>query len=263
MTYNVKLLPRGATFLHHHPVIRARLIPAKIIAENPDVVVFQEAFDGAAIRALKKRLKGNYPYIAGLHNRKVVTYKRSGGVLIFSKYPLTELESIKYSRCKGIDCAGNKGAMLVEVQHPAHKFQLFGTHMQAGGNHEIKKSQYEEAAELLKRHQQQGMPQFVAGDFNTHKDDTTLYPYLVDYLKAEDGPVDDEQKVLESHDENDMREKPGNNKKKKGLIDYVFVKPNGITILSQHRYAREYEQRWSAKHKDISDHFAVILKVEL
>ena len=57
MTYNVKMLPRGATFLHHHPVIRARLIPAKLLEESPDVIVFEEAFDGAAIRAIKKRLK--------------------------------------------------------------------------------------------------------------------------------------------------------------------------------------------------------------
>lgn len=263
MTYNVKLLPRGATFLHHHPVIRARLIPAKLIAENPDVIVFEEAFDGAAIRALKKRLKSAYPYTAGEDNRKVVTYKRAGGVLIFSKYPLKELESIRYSECKGADCLGNKGAILVEVECPTQKFQLLGTHMQAGGSHEIKLSQYQEAAALLQRHTQAQIPQFVAGDFNTHKDDSILYPLLVEALKAEDGPIDNEQKALEGHAQNDMREHPANSKKKKGVIDYVFVRTNGIKFLSLQRYSRQYQQPWSADHKDLSDHFAVILKVTI
>lgn len=262
MTYNVKMLPRGATFLHHHPVIRARLIPAKLLAESPDVIVFEEAFDGAAIRALKKRLKATYPYMAGQHNRRVVTYKRAGGVLIFSKYPLKELESIGYSQCKGTDCLGHKGSILVEVEHPVQKFQLLGTHMQAGGNHQIKLSQYQEAAALVERNAQPGIPQFIAGDFNTHKDDTTLYTALVSALKAEDGPVDEEEKALGNHAQNDMRDKP-NPKKKKGVIDYVFVKTNGAKILSQQRYARQFQQQWSSKHKDLSDHFAVILKVKM
>ena len=187
LTYNVKMLPRGAVFLHHHPVIRARLIPAKLIAENPDVIVFEEAFDGAAIRAMRKRLKAVYPYIAGSDNRKVVSYKRAGGVLIFSKYPLKELESIKYTECSGADCLGNKGAILVEVEHPVQKFQLLGTHMQAGHKVEIKQSQYAEAAALIERHTQPGVPQFIAGDFNTHKDDTALYDALVTAIKADNG----------------------------------------------------------------------------
>jgi endonuclease/exonuclease/phosphatase family metal-dependent hydrolase len=183
MTYNVKMLPRGATFLHHHPVIRARLIPAKLLAESPDVIVFEEAFDGAAIRAIKKRLKATYPYMAGQHNRRVVTYKRAGGVLIFSKYPLKELESIAYSKCKGADCLGHKGSILVEVEHPVQKFQLLGTHIQAGSNFKIKTSQYQEAAALVERHTQPGIPQFIAGDFNTHKDDTILYTALLSTIK--------------------------------------------------------------------------------
>ncbi len=263
MTYNIKMLPRGAVFIHHHPVIRARLIPAKVEAENPDVIVFQEAFDGKAVRTLRKKLKAVYPYTAGFDNRRVVTYNRAGGVLMFSKYPLKEIESIKYTECKGIDCAGNKGAILVEVQHPVKTFQLLGTHMQAGGSKDLKISQYQEASDLLKRHQQQGMPQFVAGDFNTHKDDTALYPKLVSILNAQDGTIDDEPQVIDNHASNDMRGKPDGKKKKKGVIDYVFVKDNGVKIISTERYAREFKQTWSSTHQDLSDHYAVILRVRL
>jgi len=264
MTYNIKMLPRGAnSFLHHRPVVRARLIPEKLINENPDVIVFQEAFDGKAIQTLKKGLQKQYPYMAGNENRKLISYKRAGGVLMFSKYPLKQLESIRYSQCKGVDCMGNKGAMLVEVDHPVQKFQLFGTHMQAGGSVELKTSQYQEASELLKRHAQAGVMQFIAGDFNTQKNDTTRYPILIARLSAKDGDIADEEKVSIAHTLNDMRTKNGVPRKRKGVIDYVFIKDNGVKIKSVDRYARQFEERWSADHKDLSDHYAVILKVTL
>ena len=260
MSYNIKMLPRGAVFLHHHPVIRARLIPAKLLQESPDVIVFEEAFDGKAVHVLQKKLKAVYPYCMGQQNRRLVTYKRAGGVLIFSKYPMRELESITYSECKGVDCIGHKGAMLVEIDHPAHKFQLLGTHMQAGGSRDLKLSQYQEAGALLKRHEQAGVPQFAAGDFNTVKANENLYPYLVDALKVEDGEISGELKYTSDHLLNDMENMDST---KRRVIDFVFYKSNGIKARTASRYAREFEQRWSAIHKDLSDHNAIILKMTL
>src|SRR3954462_3191543 len=175
LTWNIKMLPRGATFLKHHPVKRAHLIPAILMKESPDVIVFQESYDGKAVRLIRKKLKTMYPYCEGFQNRKLITYKRAGGVLMFSKYPLKEIESIRYSQLEGIDFWARKGAMLVEVKHPAGTFQLLGTHMEAGGGKELKISQYIEAGELLRRHEKQGIPQFAAGDFNTRSIDTVLY----------------------------------------------------------------------------------------
>jgi len=261
MTYNIKMLPRGAnSFIHHFPLKRARLIPDKVIAEGTDVVVFQEAFDGVADRILRKKLKSAYPYNMGFQNRKLVSYKRAGGVLMFSKYPLTEIESIKYSQCKGIDCAGHKGSMLVEVAHPAGRFQLLGTHMQAGGTKEIKESQYAEAGELLRRHEQAGVPQFAAGDFNTKKADPVLYDTLVRALHAEDGAITGDLQFTSDHSLNDMEEyKPD----KRNVIDYVFYIGNGVKPVSARRYVCRFMQPWDAKHKDLSDHFAMVLRMEL
>jgi endonuclease/exonuclease/phosphatase family metal-dependent hydrolase len=258
MTYNIKMLPRGAnSFIHHFPVRRAKLIPGKLITEGVDVIVFQEAFDGLADRILRRMLKPLYPYCMGFQNRKVVSYKRAGGVLIFSKYPMTELESIKYTQCKGIDCAGNKGALLVEVRHPAGKFQLFGTHMQAGGGKDLKESQYAEAGALLKRHEQQGVPQFAAGDFNTKKTDPNLYDTLVRALDAQDGMITGDLQYTSDHLLNDM---DSYNPEKRNVIDYVFCRPNGVKVTDTRRYVRKFEQPWHSKHKDLSDHFAVVLK---
>lgn len=261
MSYNVKLLPRGAnSFLKHFPVKRAKLIPAKLIETSPDVIVLQEAFDGVAIRAIKRRLKKTYPYTAGFDNRKVISYKRAGGVLMFSKYPMKELESIRYSECKGIDCMGNKGAMLVQVNHPAGTIQVLGTHMQAGGSKDLKKSQYEEAGNLLRRHEKQGVPQFAAGDFNTHLNDSSLYVPLITSLKCENGDITGECLYTTDHLLNDMDKYDPN---RRGVIDYVFYKGNGVTPITTRRYVKAFEQPWSKKHKSLSDHNAIVLEMKL
>jgi len=87
LTWNIKMLPRGAVFLHHHPIIRARIIPEILLKELPDVIVFQESYDGKAVRMLRKKLMPVYPYTQGFQNRKVITYKRAGGELVFAGTP--------------------------------------------------------------------------------------------------------------------------------------------------------------------------------
>ncbi len=260
LTWNIKMLPRGATFLDHHPILRARIIPGVLMKESPDVIVFQESYDGKAVRMLRRKLKPMYPYNQGYQNRKVITYKRAGGVLMFSKYPMKEIESIKYTHLEGIDKLARKGAMLVEVEHPAKKFQLLGTHMEAGGSKELKITQYVEAGELLKRHEQQGIPQFACGDFNTKRVDTLLYPKLISCLQMEDGNICTELKCTSDHLLNDM---DTYNPERRNLIDYVFFKGNGVTPINTTRSVMSYEQQWNKKHKDLSDHYAVILRTTL
>jgi hypothetical protein len=253
------MLPRGATWIHHHPVKRAKLIPAVLLAENTDVVVFQECFDRLAMKIIRKKLMPCYPYVMGLKNRNGMTYKRAGGVQIFSKYPGREIASTVYSQCKEIDCIGHKGALLVEIAHPAHKFQLLGTHMQAGGGPDIKMSQHDEIAALLRKHEMANVPQFISGDFNTHKADTSLYYHLVRAINAEDGDITGPQQYSSDHELNDMEEY---NVGDKGLIDFVFYRGNGVKYHAVTREVKMYQQQWNKKHKDLSDHFAVILKMQ-
>jgi endonuclease/exonuclease/phosphatase family metal-dependent hydrolase len=260
LTWNIKMLPRGATFLKHHPVKRARLIPEILMKQGADVIVFQESYDGKAVRMLRKKLKVMYPYNQGFQNRKLITYKRAGGVLMFSKYPMKEIESIRYTHLEGIDKAARKGAMLVEIKHPVKTFQLLGTHMEAGGSKELKITQYIEAGELLKRHEQSGVPQFAAGDFNTRRVDTVLYPKLIAALQAEDGGICTDLKCTSDHLLNDM---DSYNPNRRNLIDFVFFKSNGLHPLNTTRSVMRFEQQWNKKHKDLSDHFAVELKMLL
>ena len=260
LTWNIKMLPRGATFLHHHPIKRARIIPDILMKESPDVIVFQESYDGKAMHLLRKKLKPMYAHTQGFQNKKVITYKRAGGVIMFSKFPMKELESIKYSELRGIDKPAAKGALLVEVEHPVKKFQVFGTHMQAGYGPVIKISQYKDAGALLKRHRKEGVPQFAAGDFNTRRTDTLLYPKLLSELEMEDGDICTDLKCTSDHLLNDMDKYDPN---RRNLIDYVFFKANGIKPSTTTRSVMQYEYQWNKKHRDLSDHFAVLLKMGL
>lgn len=259
LTWNIKMLPRGATFLHHHPVLRARIIPDILIKDSPDVIVFQESYDGLAMRLIRKKLKAVYPYNQGYQNRKLITYKRAGGVIMFSKYPLSEIESIKYSLLHGINKAAAKGALLVEVKHPVKTFQLLGTHMEAGGSKELKISQYREAGELLRKHEKAGVPQFACGDFNCKKNDTILYPRLINALQMEDGDITSDLKYTTDHLLNDMENYQPT---KRNVIDYVFYRANGINARQMTRSVMRFQHPWHKKHSDLSDHFAVLLETK-
>jgi endonuclease/exonuclease/phosphatase family metal-dependent hydrolase len=132
--------------------------------------------------------------------------------------------------------------------------------MQAGGGKELKESQYAEAGALLKRHQQQGVPQFAAGDFNTKKGDHTLYDTLVRALDAQDGLITGDLQYTSDHLLNDM---DSYNPEKRNVIDYVFCRPNGVNVCNTSRCVRKFEHPWHPRHKDLSDHFAVVFKAHL
>src|SRR5579864_2829265 len=70
LSYNIKMLPRFIKRTHHFPITRARIIPEFLAEENPDIIVFQEAFDPKADRILRTSLKQVYPYMIGPVNKK-------------------------------------------------------------------------------------------------------------------------------------------------------------------------------------------------
>jgi hypothetical protein len=76
----------------------------------------------------------------------------------------------------------------------------------------------------------------------------------------QDGLVCTELKCTSDHLLNDMQDY---NPAKRSLIDYVFFKPNGLTPLTTTRSVMQYEQQWHKKHKDLSDHFAVLMRMML
>ncbi len=245
------MLPRFA--LHTGKRKRAREIVKMLPAENYDIIVFQEAFHGDARRILKRGLKKLYPYRVGPANRNVFWVKTNSGVWMLSKTPIKKLKQIKYKDCHGFtDCFAHKGALLVEGEFEGQKFQLLGTHIQAGGPDSVKQSQYAQIRNLLDQYKTDNVPQILAGDFNMGKDKKGYEP-MIKTLDVEEYEPAGEMKYTAASI-NDFR-LGGNDR----LIDFIFYKSNGIVPSKLIRNVRRFATALPCfkNHCDLSDHFAV------
>lgn len=258
MTYNIKFLPRALFFIKHHPAKRAKLIPDSVLSQKPDVVVFEEAFDHFGVHTIIRKMKKTMPYIAGFKRGRGMLPKSSGGVLMFSKYPIVATGKTRYKQGEGVDKIGKKGAIIAEIQKGKRHIQIIGTHLQAGGSFELKSSQYNQMAELGERYQKEGVPQFYCGDFNICKRDTNLYPHMINRLKVVDGDITGSYQFTDDHVTNDME---GKYTTDKDVIDYVLYKGNGVKLKGITRFIHPFKKRWNKDHEDLSDHYPLITDV--
>ncbi|TNF24355.1 MAG: hypothetical protein EP314_07860 [Bacteroidetes bacterium] len=259
LSWNMYMLPPLAKFTGKQR--RAKRIGDLLRDSDFDIIVFQEAFHGAARRKIKRRMKDSYPYILGPANRKWYSFKTNSGIWILSKIPLQPLAEIDFDYCEGIDCWSRKGALLAEGEFRGQKFQILGTHLEAGGDRDAKVSQYRELGELFNQYRKEGVPQIAAGDFNTKKfQDTTYYNQLIGILGMEDGPILSEQKYSSDSYVNDIKIKRGD-RKKQSVIDFVFYGANGVDATIN-RYVRMPRWQWSKDCQDLSDHFAIEAQIK-
>lgn len=257
LSWNIKFLPRVLAHIGHRPLKRVPYIAEYLLKDSADVIVFQEAFDNVANRRLLKLLKEKYPYHIGPANKKGA-FKISSGILIVSKIPMRERATVDFKDCEKEDCFARKGALLVEINWHGRLLHILGTHLEAGGPREIKLSQYQELAGLLRAHQNYGVPQLLCGDFNTAKTDQDLYPKMLTILQAEDGPLAGELKYTSDHVLNDMCPKKS---KEQEVIDYILYKGNGVQPMYVYREVVRPLARWNKKHQDLSDHFGVRMRI--
>ncbi len=259
LSYNIKMLPRLLLPVRQGPIKRARIIPENLIKDSLDVIVFQELFDIRSRRIIRRKMRKEYPYHIGPANRNIIPFKTNSGIVIYSKYPLKKLDRVRFRQREGIDRMAHKGGLLVEATMPnGQRFQVLGTHLQAGGSWRTKLSQYIDLASIVLTNQEPGVPQFLAGDYNTAKDDTTRYPMLLKVLDAVDDTIVSPEKYSADGTNNDLKGR-GNSK----LIDFILYRPNGINPLMIKRYVRLYTERWCAEYCSLSDHNAILMRVVL
>lgn len=248
------MLPRFAKITGKRQ--RAALIAAKMKAAQFDILVFQEAFLGDARRIIYKALEDHFPYEYGPANRKF-SIKTNSGIWVLSRIPLLPLAEIDYSDCVGFDdCFARKGAMLLQGEWNRRKFQLLGTHLQAGGPDSIRHRQYVEIRQLLDRFQSPEILQIIAGDFNTGDTDTAQYRDMLATLDAVDGPLSIQVQKTDQGYPNDLH---SNGLRSFRIIDYIFLRP----CRSQPQIERDYLQYQSpwGRHQDLSDHFGVAARI--
>jgi endonuclease/exonuclease/phosphatase family metal-dependent hydrolase len=259
LSYNIKMLPRLLLPVRQGPIKRARLLPEHLIKDDLDVIVFQELFDVRSRRIIRRKMRKAYPYHIGPANKPFAPFVTNSGIVIYSKYPLEKVDRVRFQKREGIDRWAHKGGLLVEATLPnGQKFQVMGTHLQAGGSWNTKLSQYIDLASIVLTNQKPGVPQFLAGDYNTRQNDTLRYPMLLKVLDAVDDTIHGPVKYSADGKTNDLK-----NRGNSHLIDFILYRPNGISPLMMERYVRLYSERWCAEYCSLSDHNAILMRVIL
>lgn len=251
------MLPR--LFIHTGQAERAVDIANVLKDEDADIIVFEEAFDTKARNIIRDSLKAYFPYESG-DPRKNTWWKISCGVWILSKVPIEVVQQIYFKESNGSDRLATKGAILIEGKKNDFCFQLVGTHLQSDLNsgknvQPIRDKQYAEIKkELLEPYSHEGIPQFVAGDFNTIHDDSSCYNHLVGTLKFKACPLEGDRCFSYDYTKNDLVIGTSN---KPQLIDYLFYSPAPNQVLNGSMEIVAFRKNWDIKHRDLSDHFAV------
>ncbi|WP_148339921.1 sphingomyelin phosphodiesterase [Aquicella siphonis] len=177
LTYNTQLMPfyAGAVDDLNHPEIRAADIPARI--SQYDAVIMEELFDRDLRSAMVQSMTKNYPYhtkVVGQEGSKVLT----GGVMIFSKWPIKDEGQIVYQAGAGMNALAAKGAIYARIDKNNKTYHLVGTHMQAGNRPDdisVRQKQLQELALFIDSLPiPDDEPLLIGGDFNVNQFDKEL-----------------------------------------------------------------------------------------
>lgn len=169
LTYNTQLMPFYAGLVNrlNQPSYRAQMIP--IYTSQYDVVILQELFDKNHRDKLIAAMNAFYPYhtrVLGNEGANIL----SGGVMIFSRYPIQNEDSTIFQNCTKDDCLANKGVIYARIAKYDRTYHVFGTHLQAWDTSEARNVRKQQLIQLKSFIQQKNIPVnqpiFIAGDFN-------------------------------------------------------------------------------------------------
>ena len=268
LSWNIQMLPRLVNA--NGKGKRAKVIVEKLKAHHYDVVVFQELFKKRSRRIITRGLAEEFPYHTNVLNKKAISLKTNGGVMLFSRFPIKESHEIKYKDHTGFDRLSRKGALLAEMDVHGKTIQVIGTHLQAFGSAEVMCSQYKQLHdELLKPYTKPDVPQFICGDFNTIKTIPAVLPagitqefvnrlpryqMMLQSLGTQDYDLLGSQQFTMDRPYNDLCTK---RKEYRLLLDYVLVRSSSDISSTVMRRVKIMRHPWHKNHQDLSDHFAV------
>jgi len=228
---------------------RARQIGKILNDSDYDVVIFQEAFHHGARRKLEKQMK-TFPHHIGPANARYITIRTNSGIHIMSKLPIEKVDKVKFKeKATSDDKMARKGALMVEGEKNGHRFQVVGTHLNAGGPIEVRHSQVKQIRdELLIPYQETGVPQIIGGDMNMRKESDN-YPFMLKTYDAVDGELEVSEAMR-----NGCPEK-NNRPFRDDVIDFIFYRGNDKHPKSVIRRVPCFSNEWNKDGDEwLSDH---------
>lgn len=248
VSWNVFLRP---AILKDKQLKRVDSIAASILKIDADVVVLQEVFHKKSRKRLIAALSKSYPYHSKIG--KKTFWGVPSGNCIFSKDSIESEQFVYYKRAMNADRMAKKGAIGIRVNHFGKSFNIFGTHLQAGGGTEgakIRCSQIEQLAAMPDKLDQN--TSLFAGDFNIKYKDS-LYDFLSTKLNIANFAPRNKEFGTANFSDHTLTSASGKAK----WIDFIFVKlPNRIRFRSSH--IEEPRCFFNKKRTRISDHNPII-----
>jgi sphingomyelin phosphodiesterase len=257
LSWNIYMLPPFAYMTNKRA--RGKAIGDYLNTSDYDIAILQEAFKHGARRMIKRRTKASFPYRKGPANIRYVTiFRTNSGIWMLSKYPIEKLGVTKFKQKAGFDNKmARKGALMVEMEKNGKKYHFVGTHLNAGGPIEVRRSQVVQIKELVEKHEMENVPVIIAGDFNINiKSDT--YPFILETLGVEDGVLTGERQCTTSGDNDYNRDNPN----KCEVIDYIFYKGNGVDYEFIERSLPVIEYPFKEGRKSLADHEPVEMYIK-
>ncbi len=174
-TFNVSMMPGFINILGRDfspPLERVEAMAQALIDCGADVLCLQEAFNTDAQDKLVELIKKEYPYI--IFNAGFSSYRLSSGLMIASKFPITNPQFWEHTHKIGTEYLAAKGTLAVTIQpSPDQKIPVFNTHLEAGmDTNDVQKIVAYRTAQLAAiqihaKEYRKGLPTaFLCGDTN-------------------------------------------------------------------------------------------------
>jgi endonuclease/exonuclease/phosphatase family metal-dependent hydrolase len=269
LSWNIYMRPAGLFW--DGQLERAKHIGALLKDSEYDVLLFQEAFGRVSLKRLREALGDEFPYeIRPMKDGKVF----NNGLWVLSRIPIDNIQSIFFDACAGVDCGASKGAVFFEVTKNGHTYQLLNTHLQAEEGRkyaEVRAKQFAQMNVMLEAYAKSDIPQILMGDMNTSRDNEEDYQEMIALLHGSDGDVcmpEDTYCASASATtwgcENNTLV-PEKYRGQGALLDYALVRNprprSRPTPLWAERMLKTFTSQWSSKHKHLSDHYAISIRL--
>jgi endonuclease/exonuclease/phosphatase family metal-dependent hydrolase len=156
------------------PIQRAKELASSIRNDpnQPDVILFQEAFHEDASRILCEEIKREYPFI--IHSVAPHISGFSSGAMVASKYPIESVSFHSLPHMLGPERASQRGVLSVRLESAAGPIFLYNAHTQAllgEDRAQARRQQLEEMRTIMLRDLQNepSCMQILIGDLNTSR----------------------------------------------------------------------------------------------
>ncbi len=160
---------------------RINEIIAKVKTLSPDIVGLSEVWANKSKDRFKNGLKDLLPYYAWDNNTN--SFQMGSGLLLLSRFPLSNIEFTRYDSLVGFDALSQKGFILATIEIKGQKVLIAQTHTQADEDDnaiEARRSNFlqlqDGIATYLARYLQPSTPAILIGDLNIIGEDSSGSP---------------------------------------------------------------------------------------